>query len=164
MQDDNNRQQPIGSENFNMPITNSNAAQNSSSSPKKRDALLIIFAAIAVGIVGALLIISNNKDKQPTSTPVVTPADSSSVVISANGFNPTSIAVKKGTQVTWTNTDSKPHQVASDPHPTHTNFPALTDDEALNKDESYSFTFEKAGTYTYHDHLNPSKTGTVIVE
>jgi plastocyanin len=36
--------------------------------------------------------------------------------------------------------------------------------ELLAKGESYSFTFKKAGTYTYHCTPHPYMKGTVVVE
>jgi plastocyanin len=30
--------------------------------------------------------------------------------------------------------------------------------------QSWSFKFTKAGTWKYHDHLNPGATGTIVVE
>lgn len=81
-----------------------------------------------------------------------------------DGFTPQTIQVKKGQSVTWINTDKSPHQVASDPHPTHTNLPGFDSQEALTLNDSFTFTFEKTGTFTYHDNLNPLKfRGTVVV-
>ena len=40
----------------------------------------------------------------------------------------------------------------------------LTDSDVLDPNDSFSFTFENTGTFTYHDELNPSKfKGTIIV-
>ena len=55
------------------------------------------------------------------------------------------------------------HAVASDPHPTHTELSGLESSILKNK-QSYTFKFETGGTYTYHDHLNPTTQGTVIVK
>lgn len=87
------------------------------------------------------------------------------VEITKDGFMPQTIKVKKSGVVNFINQDSKPHLIASDPHPSHTLYPFLNTDETLNKNGSVSITFEKTGTFTYHDHLNPLKyKGAVIVE
>lgn len=87
------------------------------------------------------------------------------IKVTSKGFEPQTITVKKGTTVNWINEDTKPHQIASDPHPTHANLPELNSGLPLGDDEVYTFTFDKTGEFTYHDHINPFKfKGTVIVQ
>lgn len=85
------------------------------------------------------------------------------VTISATGFSPKTVTIKVGEAVTWTNSDSANHTVNSDPHPTHTIYPSLNLGP-IQPGTSKSLTFDKVGTYRYHDHLNPSLTGTVTVQ
>jgi plastocyanin len=74
------------------------------------------------------------------------------------------LSVKSGTLVTFTNKDKKAHQPASDPHPAHDSLPGFDAQTKLAKGQSYSFLFDKEGTYTYHDHLNSLEfKGTVVV-
>ena len=54
--------------------------------------------------------------------------------------------------------------VASAPHPTHTNYPGFDAKQGVASGEKYSFTFDKAGSWNYHDHLIPSNFGTIVVE
>lgn len=84
-----------------------------------------------------------------------------SVFYDGDVFAPSSVTIKVGQTITFKNTGSDPMWVASDPHPVHTNFSAF--DQRTSTAE-YSFTFEKTGTYRYHNHLSPSDRGTVIVE
>ncbi|MCX6814494.1 MAG: plastocyanin/azurin family copper-binding protein [Candidatus Aenigmarchaeota archaeon] len=84
------------------------------------------------------------------------------VRISGFAFIPQTITIKKGETVTWTNEDSVPHQIASDPHPTHTDLPGLLS-PALQNGQSYTFTSDKVGTWGYHCHLHPTMKGTAIV-
>lgn len=104
----------------------------------------------------------------PSSSPLEQSTPSASkeamVEITSAGFNPKSITIKAGETVTWANGDSKPHQVNSAPHPTHTAYPPLNQVGVLKPEESGSLTFPDPGTYRYHDHLNPTLTGTVIVQ
>ncbi|MDD1652986.1 MAG: cupredoxin family copper-binding protein [Methanomicrobiales archaeon] len=98
--------------------------------------------------------------------PVTTPTEVESVVevlIRDFSFAPATLTVSAGTTVIWTNEDSVPHQVASDPHPAHTGLPGLLS-EPIPPGESYRFTFTQAGTYGYHCELHPSMTGTITVE
>ena len=128
--------------------------------------LIIAFIIISVVLVGYLFLTSKNPEKTtPPASTKVSAANQAEVTVTKDGFYPAVIKIKKGTQVTWTNTDEVAHQVASDPHPTHDKLVKLGDGEILAKGDSFSFTFEKSGSYTYHDHLNPLKyEGEVEVE
>jgi plastocyanin len=85
------------------------------------------------------------------------------VIISATGFSPKEITVKVGDNVTWVNSDTATQNVSSDPHPTHTKYAPLNLGN-IPAGGKVALMFDKAGTYTYHDHLHPSMTGTVIVQ
>jgi plastocyanin len=71
-------------------------------------------------------------------------------------FSPARLTVKAGTTVTWHNEDDIPHRVAASSR--------LFKSEALDTDDSFSFTFTEPGTYDYFCSLHPRMTGTVIVE
>ena len=127
--------------------------------------LIVILVAAVLGLIW-FLYLNNPKTKETAKTtpPPATAASEAQVSITKDGFVPATIQIKKGSQVTWTNKDSSSHQIASDPHPTHTNLKGLVGDK-LAKDESFAFIFEKTGTFTYHDELNPLKfQGTVKVQ
>lgn len=100
-------------------------------------------------------------DLSNTNSTVVGPA--ASVSITSAGFSPASVSVKVGQTVTWTNNDSTVRQPAVDPHPAHSNLAGFDSNPGIAPGRSYSYTFTKAGTWTYHDHLFPFRTGTVVV-
>lgn len=107
----------------------------------------------------------NNSDSTPNDLGAEISFESAQVSITKDAFEPATIKIKKGTQVTWTNKDSLSHQVASGPHPTHTNLDGFDSLEGLKLDDSYSFIFDESGEFRYHDHLNPSRLkGVVVVE
>ena len=85
------------------------------------------------------------------------------VSINVGGFSPKTITIKTGESITWTNNDSENHTVNSDPHPTHTLYSFLNAG-LIKPGDKKTVMFERAGKYTYHDHLNPSLTGSVTVE
>jgi plastocyanin len=89
----------------------------------------------------------------------------SEVVVKMSGlmFQPSNIKVTAGTKVTWVNDEDVVHYVNTDSHPAHTFFPEQNS-SALDKGESYSVTFAKAGAYPYHcsAHAN-SMIGNVLV-
>lgn len=77
------------------------------------------------------------------------------VVIQSFAFGPQGLTVKAGTKVTWVNKDIEPHTVVSSDHKFQS--------EALDTDETFSVTFDTAGTYGYFCSLHPHMTGTVTV-
>lgn len=81
-----------------------------------------------------------------------------------NRFIPSEIKIKKGDTVTWTNRDSSQAWPASAVHPSHQVYPGFDALKSLSNGESYSFKFDRVGSWKYHNHLNPSVTGAVIVE
>jgi plastocyanin len=72
-------------------------------------------------------------------------------------FNPQTVTVKAGTTVTWTNKDDIPHGIAA----TNNTFKRS---QALDTDDSFSFTFTTPGTYQYFCYIHPHMTGTIVVE
>jgi len=79
------------------------------------------------------------------------------VTIDDFAFGPATVTVARGTTVTWTNQDDDPHTVVS------TDDPKLFKSAALDTGDSFSFTFDKAGTYKYFCTIHPRMQGTVIV-
>ena len=86
------------------------------------------------------------------------------VEITSSGFSPQTLEISQGDTVTWTNQNSASSWPASAIHPTHTLYPGFDSKRGLKNGESYSFTFDKVGTWGYHDHLSPSTKGTIVVE
>lgn len=81
-----------------------------------------------------------------------------------DGFSPAVIHVPVGTTVTFKNESNITLWIASNPHPTHTSDPALDSGMALNTGAEYKFTFNKIGTWGFHNHMHSVDTATVIVE
>ncbi len=84
------------------------------------------------------------------------------VTLTASGFTPQSITVKAGTTVIWTNNSGATATVNSDNHPTHLVYPPLNLGSFGNS-ETLLLVFDQPGTYKYHNHLNASQTGVVVV-
>ena len=87
-------------------------------------------------------------------------AEAAVVEIKSDGLSPETIKVSKGTVVKWLNSDDKLHKIIGDGAD-----PVIDSDEDLKRGDDYQLLFDEAGTYTYHDALNPNNfKGTVIVE
>ena len=130
-----------------------------------------IIALSAVALAGcnktstpAITNTATNTQTQQSSTGSSDQQNGATITYDGKAFNPASITVKKGTAVTWTNNSDKSVWIASNPHPTHTGLPGLDELRGMVKGESYSYTFDKSGSFGYHNHLNPSAGGTVTVE
>ena len=92
------------------------------------------------------------------------PSKEYSVVLTAEGFSPPSLSIRKGDTVTFTTVLGKPFWPASDLHPTHGIYPEFDPREPVESDKFWSFTFKKTGTWKYHDHLFSSYRGVITVE
>lgn len=104
--------------------------------------------------------------------------DHGSVTVSFDGksFSPSDVTVDAGTTVVFRNDSTSPFWPASNMHPTHT----LYDGTSLSQHcasgssfdacgsvapgETFSFNFEKVGTWRYHDHLHANRGGSVTVK
>lgn len=80
-----------------------------------------------------------------------------------SGFTPSAISVANGTTVVFTNNSSQMLWVASNPHPSHTDYPELNSMGGISPGGSFSFTFTRSGTWGYHNHMNPGYGGVVLV-
>jgi plastocyanin len=82
--------------------------------------------------------------------------DSTKVVVKDFMFSPTTSTVRAGSTVTWTNMDEEPHTVLSDT--------GLFKSGAMDTNESFSFKFEKPGTYHFTCAIHPRMVGTIVVQ
>ena len=71
-------------------------------------------------------------------------------------FVPTTLSVNAGEKVTWVNKDDEPHTVVSDA--------GLFRSSAIDTNESFSFKFDKPGTYHFTCSIHPRMVGTIIVK
>ena len=78
-----------------------------------------------------------------------------------NCYVPSLFVIKNGNSVTWVNEDSAFHSVTSGFYDAPTE---LFDSGHLDPFESYTVTFDKAGTYDYFCTLHPWMKAQVIVE
>lgn len=85
------------------------------------------------------------------------------VSVTDTGFEPQSVSVKAGAKVVWRNKTNQTANVSSAKHPTHLIYPPLNLGN-FEPGEKVSLVFTEPGSYNYHDHLNPTKFGTVVVE
>jgi plastocyanin len=93
----------------------------------------------------------------PTNTPTTAPTSTGNSVSIANfAFSPTALTVKTGTKVIWTNNDTVTHTVTANK--------GAFNSGPLAPGSTFSFTFTKAGTYSYHCNIHPSMMATIVVQ
>ena len=97
-----------------------------------------------------------------------TPVATTTITITANGVSPASIVVTPGSRVTFVNNDSRQHEMNSDPHPEHTDCPALNDVGFLSPGQTrLSGNLNTPRTCRYHDHNDPFNTrwlGSILIQ
>jgi plastocyanin len=106
-----------------------------------------------------------------TPTPPVTgtPTESATITIGSNGsISPASVAITRGGRVTIVNSDSRAHDMSSDPHPEHTQCPEINQIGFLSSGQQRtSGNFNTARTCTFHDHNLPDNAGlkgTIVIQ
>lgn len=122
--------------------------------------ITLIIIAVVLGIGLLLFLISRTPKKTgPGSAPI----PRTEVTVGKDGFLPQTLIIKKGDTVVWINQSGENVTVNSDPHPTH-NLHRFLNRGEFSQDSSVQVTFEETGTFSYHNHLNPSQRGTIVVE
>ena len=89
------------------------------------------------------------------SAPAASAQDEMTVSIQDFLFDPDQITVAPGTTVTWVNDGEEPHTSTADD--------GMWDSGTLQPGESYSFTFDEPGSYSYFCEIHPDMTASVKV-
>jgi plastocyanin len=83
------------------------------------------------------------------------------ITVGSNGtVSPSSVSISVGQSVTFINNDSRSHELASDPHPLHTNCPSINALGVVGTGQTkLTNSFGAAGTCGFHDHNDPDNNG-----
>lgn len=142
----------------------------------QRKVAIIVVAVLVIGAGVYFMMQQNNPTPKestntstsssstaPTSPAVDTQEVAATITYSGSGFLPEKVTVKSGQSIAIRNDSSTEVQFDSDPHPIHTTNKELNV-EIVAPGEVKTFTVTKTGTFGYHNHLNPSQEGTIVVE
>jgi plastocyanin len=83
------------------------------------------------------------------------------ITIGANGtVSPATVSLTAGQSVTFVNSHTQPHEIASDPHPSHTNCPSINALGSIPAGQTrLTNAFAAAGSCGFHDHNDPNNAG-----
>jgi len=126
--------------------------------------LVLPVAAIAVAALATACSSSKSNDNPATSADVGTAASTSAdtgssgdqVEVKNFAFSPGTLDVKVGTKVTWKFDDDTAHTVKADD--------GSFQSSGLSGGKTFSFTFNKAGTYSYYCSIHPKMVGKIVVQ
>ena len=93
-----------------------------------------------------------------TPAPAADASRGSAMAVAIKGFayDKAAISIAVGTTVTWTNDDTVPHTVTQDGG----GFKSTV----INPGETFAYTFDKAGAFSYHCEYHANMKGTVTVQ
>ena len=118
--------------------------------------LFIGLVAIVVLVSGCYQPSSNVTVQQGGTTPATGSTTGSTVQIKNFAFNPGTVSISSGQTVTWTNMDNVPHTVTSTT--------GVFDSGPISPGQTFSYTFNNAGTFEYSCTIHPSmQHGKVVV-
>src|SRR3989344_1123291 len=100
-------------------------------------------------------VIPQNQNSVSVPTSAEVSKSTHSIGIQNFAFTPSSITIKKGDRIVWTNKDAVVHTATSDTRD--------FDSQSLSTNGSYSRVFSTVGTFTYHCTPHPSMKATIIV-
>lgn len=143
----------------------------------KNKALLVVILLGAVGGFG-LWQYSSRPESQDQQEQTVPESKTYEILYMDAGYSPSPVTIKIGDTVKFVNNSTHTFWPASAIHPTHTVYPgsnitkcntseanAMFDAcKPLEPGVVWSFTFTEKGKWNYHDHLNPQKYGSIVVE
>ncbi len=106
---------------------------------------VVVASTGAVGVVGATITIGTN-----------------------SAVSPSPVTISAGQSVTFMNSDTRSHDMESDPHPAHTDCPSIANVGLLQPGQSKTtFGFARAGSCGFHDHNNSDSSslkGRIIIQ
>jgi plastocyanin len=144
--------------------------------PNVRSRLLII-GGLTLGAFGSSFACGGSSPSSPSGTGVTVISrdggaggqSAATITITSAGVSPSAVTVAVSQSVTFTNNDSRSHEMASDPHPQHGSCPGIEAGLATLSPGQTRTThaFANAGTCGFHDHLNDANRalhGTITIQ
>lgn len=121
-------------------------------------AAVLLISGVFVGVVVTKNEASNQVSAASAPGAIVTFAPSGDI-------SPSTVRIKKGQAVLWKNTaGQRGHRVIAASDTASSSLPGFGSSDMITNTDTYSYVFNKAGTYYYYDtSASTGKVGTVIV-
>jgi plastocyanin len=123
----------------------------------------VLAAALALAVAGAAC-----SSSSPSTTPTPAPVAGTTITITSSGTSPKNLQISPGTQVTFINNDSRNHEMDSDPHPDHTDCPAINQVGPIAPGQSKQTgnlnTIRSCGYHDHNDAQNPNWQGRITIQ
>jgi plastocyanin len=108
---------------------------------------LLSFAVLVLAACGG-----SDGPSEPSGPP---PVQTTTITITSAGVSPKNVEVGLGTRVRFVNNDNRPHNMASDPHPIHTDCPVINQVGLLLPGQMRETgNLVEVRTCGFHDHDN----------
>ncbi|MGB9371556.1 MAG: cupredoxin family copper-binding protein [Halobacteriota archaeon] len=119
--------------------------------------LMLLALAVLVGATVMVAGCTSYSNPSPSTAPQTSAASQNAVTMKSLAFNPSSLTIAKGANVTWTNDDSTTHTVTSDM--------GAFESGNLSPGNSFTHQFSDTGTFPYHCSIHPTiMKGTITVQ
>ena len=106
-----------------------------------------------------------------TTSPTPNPGGSTggaTITITSSGVSPRNVTIVRGAQVTFVNSNTRAHEIRSDPHPNHTDCPEINQVAViLPGNNRQTGNLSTARTCGFHDHTDPDSSamrGTITIQ
>jgi len=140
--------------------------------------IIIALVIIGVSLMGRDKKLSGTaKTTADTIETIVTPSGKIVEInyTSENGFTPDNLSIKTGDTVKFINKSTEEMWVGSNDHPTHAVYAGTklrehcpdtsgTAFDQCGKGNEYSFTFNKVGSWKYHNHTRAGMGGVIVAK
>ncbi len=111
---------------------------------------------MAILVLLLLLLVASCGGGNSTPTTPTNPPNPYTFTLTSGGVSPKELTVPPGTRVLFVNNDSRRHDMASDPHPEHSDCLELNSVGVLNSGQNQETgNLVVAKTCGFHDHDNP---------
>ncbi|MEK7630347.1 MAG: hypothetical protein AAB432_03160 [Patescibacteria group bacterium] len=142
---------------------------------------IFVFLGVAVLVAASYFIFSGNQPVvSPTQSELPTqPSVGNNVIIyTDSGYSPAALTIKVGEMVTFENKSSRAMWTASAFHPSHAVYGGTSLSEhcsnpannafdecaSAQSGDSWTFKFDKIGSWNYHNHVSPRDFGTIVAQ
>jgi len=114
---------------------------------------------VAILVLVLVLLLASCGGGTSAPTTPTNPSNPYTFTLTSSGVSPKQLMVPPGTRVLFVNQDARRHDVASDPHPEHTDCTEINSVGVLTTGQSHETdNLIAAKTCGFHDHDNPPPT------